>query len=268
MRSGGLPLHRITHLSPSSLNSFATQPAAWVLERLLKRGGSVGCAAHRGTASEAGIVHGLQDPTRQVGECQDEALRVFDRLAALSGDPRRQKERDAVPGIVAVGVDELRRYGPPSGYQGRVEHRIDGLSVPIIGYYDVRWDRTGTTLDIKSQLKLSSTISAGHARQVALYVHGTNHHGRVAYVTPHKIGVYVLENPADHMAALVNIAHRLDRFLALSADPMELASLLVPDLDHYFYSDASTQATAREVFGFSPSAQAVERSPAALEQPA
>ena len=265
MKGGGLKIHNIRHLSPSSLNSFATQPSAWLLERLLKRNAPVGCAAHRGTAAEAGIVHGLQDFTRQLGECQDEGLRVFDRLTALSGDSRRTKEREAVPGIIATGLAELRQYGPPSRYQGKVVHEIDDLSCPILGFFDFAWDDHGIVVDLKTQLRLSGEISAGHARQVALYVHRTNAQGRVAYVTPHKVGVYVVENSAEHMAALVNIAHRLDRFLALSADPLELASLLVPDLDHWIYSDPLAQANARELYGFTPSASAAAPGPTALQ---
>ena len=82
--------HGIAHLSPSSLNLFAAQPALFVMEKLLKKRGGVGCAAHRGTAAEAGIVHGLLNPTADIKDCQALALAEFDKLAALSGDPKRQ----------------------------------------------------------------------------------------------------------------------------------------------------------------------------------
>ena len=52
--SGGLALHGIAHLSPSSINAYVAQPAAWLMERLLQRRAPVGSAAHRGTAVEAG----------------------------------------------------------------------------------------------------------------------------------------------------------------------------------------------------------------------
>ena len=32
--SGGLALHGIAHLSPSSINAYVAQPAAWLMERL------------------------------------------------------------------------------------------------------------------------------------------------------------------------------------------------------------------------------------------
>jgi hypothetical protein len=47
-----------------------------------------------------------------VEDCQAAALAEFDRLAALSTDPNRTRERDAISGIVAAAFAELRQYGP------------------------------------------------------------------------------------------------------------------------------------------------------------
>jgi hypothetical protein len=144
----------------------------------------VGCAAHRGTAAEAGIVHGLLKPDAPHQECQDIAIAEYDRLTALSGDPRRAKERDAVPAIVASALPTLREYGIPDGVQVRIEKRLKGVPVPFLGFVDVRWSQHGMLLDIKSQLRLSSEISPSHARQIALYAHGTNDAAGIAYCTP------------------------------------------------------------------------------------
>src|ERR1700731_3361228 len=89
----------LKHHSPSALNLAAGNLALYFLEKVkgIKTPGS--CAMFRGTASETGIVHGLVNPTAPVQECQDAALAQYDKLSALSGDPKRQKERDAIPGI-------------------------------------------------------------------------------------------------------------------------------------------------------------------------
>ena len=242
--------HGIAHLSPSSLNLFATQPSLFVMQKLLGKRGHVGCAAHRGTAAEAGIVHGLLNPDATIEACQALALADYDRLSIMSGDPRRDKERDAVPPIVATAIPELRQYGIPDGVQLRVDRQLEGVPVPLLGYIDVRWSQHGITLDIKSQLRLSSEISDSHARQVSLYVHSTNDEGRIAYCTPNKIGVYRLVDAAKHISDLTNIALRLQAFLSFSADPMVLAAAVVPDLTHYFWSDPHTRAMGREIFGF------------------
>jgi len=242
--------HGITHLSASSLNLFAAEPALWCMEKLLKKRGPVGCAAHRGTAAEAGIVHGLLNPNAEVEACQAVALAEFDKLTIFSGDPRRAKERDAVPAIVATALPELRQYGIPDEVQAKIETRLDGVPIPFVGYVDVGWSAHGITLDIKSQLRLSSEISAGHGRQVGLYIHGTNREGRVAYCTPQKIGVYRLENAESYVADMANIAKRLEAFLSLSNDKARLLAAVCPNLDSFYFSDPTTRSMAKECFGF------------------
>lgn len=242
--------HGIHHLSASTINLFAAQPALFCMEKLLKRRGHVGCAAHRGTAAEAGIMNGLLNPDEPIEHCQALALAEYDRLAALSGDPRREKEREAVPAIVASAIPALRPYGIPDGVQVKVERRIEGVPVPFLGFVDVRWSQHGMLLDIKSQLRLSSEISAGHARQVAIYAHGTNDAAGIAYCTPSKVGIYRLEDAAAHLRDVANIAKRMEAFLSFSDDPHALAAAVVPDLDSFWFSDPTTRALAKETFGF------------------
>lgn len=246
--SGGLALHGIQHLSASSINAYVAQPAAWVMERLLHRRAPVGCAAHRGTASEAGIVMGLLDPTAAIPDCIAHALAEYDRLTPLSADPNLAKERDGIPGIVATAIPELRQYGIPQT-QVRIDRHIEGVPVPVIGYIDLHWPEHGLTLDIKTTFRVPSEITTSHARQVGIYVHGTNNQARVAYCSPKRIAVYALTDPAQPVTEVVQIAQRMDRFLAISPDPQALASLLVPDTDHYFYSNPIAAAHRREVYG-------------------
>ena len=242
--------HGIGHLSASSLSTFAAEPALWVMERLLKRKGQVGCSAHRGTAAEDGIVHGLLNPGATIEDCQALALVKYDQLSALSGDPKRQKERDAVLPIVATAIPELRKYGIPDGVQLRIERRLDGVPVPFLGFIDLRWSQHGMLLDLKTQLRLSSEISPAHARQVALYAHGTNDAAGICYATPSKVGIYRLEDAATHTAAMANIAKRLERFLGVSKDPHELAGIVCPNWDSFYWSDPFTRALGKEVYGF------------------
>lgn len=242
--------HGIGHLSASSLSTFAAEPALWVMEKLLKRRGQVGCAAHRGTAAEDGIVHGLLNPDASIEDCQALALVKYDQLSALSGDPKRQKERDAVAPIVATAIPELRKYGIPDGVQLRIERRLEGVPVPFLGFVDLRWSQHGMLLDLKTQLRLSSEISPGHARQVALYAHGTNDAAGICYATPQKVGIYRLEDAATHTAAMANIAKRLEAFLSLSADPHALAAAVCPNFESFYWGDPHTRALGKEIYGF------------------
>jgi hypothetical protein len=242
--------HGIGHLSASSLSTFAAEPALWVMEKLLNRRGQVGCAAHRGTAAEDGIVHGLLNHDASIEDCQAIALVKYDQLSALSGDPKRQKERDAVAPIVATAIPELRKYGVPDGVQLKVKRHLEGVPLPFIGYVDLRWSQHGMLLDLKTSLKLSSSISPSHARQVALYTHGTNDAAGICYATPQKVGIYRLEDAATHTAAMANIAKRLEAFLSLSADPHALAAAVCPNYDSFYWNDPFTRALGKELFGF------------------
>lgn len=248
--SNAFAKHNINHLSISSCNTFQAERALWCMERLLGKRGSVGTAAHRGTAIEAGVQHGLLYTGDEIDECIALAEATFDRLAALSGDPNREKHREQIPGSVKVAVEELRQYGVPDMVQTRVSVTLPDVPVPFLGFLDFGWSVHGCVLDLKTTEKLPSVMRSDHARQVALYTYRTNNEARVAYATPKKIGVYRLEGAEEHIRSLTMVAKTMERFLALSSDPAELTALCVPNFDSFYWNDPTTRAQGREVFGF------------------
>jgi hypothetical protein len=242
--------HGIEHLSPSTCNLFIGSPAMFVLDKILKRRQPVGAAAHRGTAVEEGIVLGLTTGIND-NECISAARQTYSRLSAFTGDPKRDKEGEAIADFVKIGLAELRSYGKPTSTQGKVVYQIDGLSVPMLGFYDIAWEDKGILIDIKTSHALPNKIKVNHARQVALYaaVLGNNIDARLTYVTPKKVATYRLENIDEHLAALRKIALTIQSFLSLSKDPIELASLVVPDTDSFYFNDPLTRQAAFEVWG-------------------
>lgn len=242
--------HGIHHLSPSACNLFVGSQAAFVLDKCLKRKNVVGAAAHRGSAVEKGILHGLL-----TGSSEEECVRVandeFFKLTALSSDPAHDKEVVAVPEMVKVGLKELRGYGKPTSTQGKIEYRFDSIAVPFIGYYDVEWSNHNILVDIKTTHALPSKISTNHARQVSLYraAMGDKIDPRVSYVTPKKSATYRVENVSEHVRSLERIGLAIQRFLSLSEDPMELAQYVVPDVDSFYFKDAMTRQDVFEVWG-------------------
>lgn len=243
--------HGISHLSASSLNLYAAQPALWVAERLLDRKSPVGAAAHRGSAVEAGVTKGLLDTRADIEECAAEAAMTYRKLTALSGDPKRDIEGDAVAPIVRIVLPELRAYGEDVACQERIEWKAEELPIPFLGFADYRWPSHGILIDLKTQLRLASAIKTPHARQVASYAGqmGDNIDARVTYATPKKVVTYQLENIRKHISSLIKIGMALERFLAVSRDPQELAGLLMPDVDSFYFNDRQTRQMAWEVFG-------------------
>jgi hypothetical protein len=241
--------HGLQHWSVSTLNLAQADMALFLL-KLKGFRGSVGAAAHRGTASELGLVMGLMDPAAALADCQAAAVKEFDRLTALSGDPNREKERDAVPGIVEQALAELKPYGVPSHTQLKIEWKHPDLALPFVGYADLYYEQAGIVVDLKTQLRLASEISSQHARQVSLYCAAIsdNLDGRVTYATPKKCATYQVENMREHVEALVKIAQRVERFLSISEDMDELCGMVIPNTDLFYY-DAATRQKAFEVFG-------------------
>jgi hypothetical protein len=223
--SNGFSRHGIEHLSASSLNLWAAEPAIWVMERLLGYRSAPSALMARGKSVEDGIHEGLIDPSLPTADCIARALATYDRDMTLNPDERRASEREAIAGYVEHGLAELRQYGVPSAYQERVELWLDDVPVKI---------------------------SLAHARQGAIYARAHGNYGmRFAYVKPsaakkdgRAVVVYELDRAEidRQIAALRQIALRLERFLSLSADARELCGLIVPDYERYHWNNPTTRA--------------------------
>lgn len=242
---------RVERHSPSSLNLFCAAPAMYVLERVLGHRQPVGAAAHRGSAVEEGVTAGLLDPVKPIEDCIELAAHRYRALTALSGDPRREAIGAEIAPMVRQGLEELRPYGIPTSLQGRVEWRPEGLEAPIMGFYDFAWEQHGILADLKTTGKLPSHIKTGHARQVALYggAISDNLECRLTYVTPKKRATYRLENTREHLNTLRRIAITVERFLALSDDPLFFVSITAPDCDSFYYSDPLARQAVYEHWG-------------------
>lgn len=240
--------HGIQHLSPSSLNLWASAPALWVMKYLYRIKDAPGPAMARGTAAETGIAHALTTGAPP-SECVQKAEAQFDELTCTLfpvADSRRDKERASIAGMVEQGIEALKGYGPPVAMQRKIVHEVEGLP-PILGYLDFEWD--GIVVDCKTQMALAGSIRLSHARQLSFYVHNTNAQARVMYITPKKSAVYAVENASDHFKSLVRIGQSIRQFLAVSPERAALAAMLSPDVESFYYSDPAVRQAAFEIFG-------------------
>lgn len=252
--------HGVEHLSASSLNLWAAQPALWIMERLLGRRTPPGITAARGKAVEHGVHLGLSNSRLSIEECVEGAEREFIRQSALSADPRREDERKKLAGWVRGALAELRQYGTPDGYQEKIEIRLDDVAVPLVGYIDWRFSGHGLIVDLKTTERFPSKIGDAHGRQGAVYASAHGNFGmRFAYAKPapgktdpRQVTVYEMsgDDIRRHLSALRAIALSLGRFLAVSTDARELAGLIVPDFDSFWWSEPAARAAGQEVFGF------------------
>lgn len=246
--------HGLTHLSASQINLWLNAPSLWVMEKLMGKRGGMGCAAHRGTAAEAGISAGLFDPSLSHEDCVAVAMPVYDRLTALSGDPKRDAERAVIPGMIQQGL-ALREHGlpirPNEGDQHKIEVRLEGVSVPIIGYLD--WLYPEEVLDLKTTNRVPSAMSETHLRQASLYkLAHPSRRVRFFYASDKKSEKHTLTREQYDVAIrqATMTAQRLERFLSLSKDPLELASIVPHSSESFYFGDPMTKANAIEVYGF------------------
>lgn len=247
--------HGIDHLSASSINLFAAQPALWAANYLLGKRVPVGAAAHRGTAIETGVEAGLFDPEMPIIEAERIGVEKFHSLTRLSGDPKREKELEVIAPSIATALAELRQYGipdaPEEGRQHKISVDLDGIPVPFEGWLDFEFASHGIIVDLKTTQRIPSEISAPHSRQGALYTkaRGGNMHTRMAYVSAKKIAVYVVEDVEMHLARTIAIARCLERFLSLSDDRELLTRCIAPDMSSFYFNDAGARTLAAEVWG-------------------
>lgn len=239
-----------TRHSPSSLNLFCASPAMFVLEKILGHRQPVGAPAHRGTAVEDGVTHGLLNPDAPLEACIEVAKKKYDTITALSSDRRTGEYRMDIADMVTSALNELRPYGIPSHTQGFIEWRPDGLRFPIVGYFDYHWENHNITVDLKTTEKLPSQIKIPHARQVALYVTTNNADARVSYITPKKRATYQVDNIDAHRNALHQIARRCEAFLALSEDPKFFTEITAPDFESFYWSGPPARQIGFEKWGF------------------
>ena len=78
---------------------------------------------------------------------------------------------------------------------------------------------------------------------------GNNLDARVTYVTSKKCATYHLENVEQHVQALNKIALTIQKFLSLSNDAEELASIVVPEVDSFYFADPMARKAAYDVWG-------------------
>jgi len=249
--------HGLNHLSASQINLFIAEPALWVAQYLYGVKGSFGFAAKRGISVERGIEHGLFNPDAPIQDCVDIAVNDFTFKNAFLKDPKKDKELDGIPGMVQIALEELRKYGTPEeaeGHQHKIVVDLDGIEVPILGYLDFYFPNHGIIVDLKTTLRLMPGIRAAHARQGAIYsrAYGDNVDMRFAYVTPKKQGVYSMDTDAVRTSwnEVQNVAVRIRNFLSVSKNKDDLASIVVPNYDSFYWNDPAVRQAGRDIFGF------------------
>ncbi len=237
--------HGIKHLSPSSLNLFQANPALWCGRYLFKWADDAGPAAKRGTAVEAGLDVFLYERNQE--KARAAALDNFALNTHGVADADYEKERNVIVPMLDNAMHALQNMGIPVARQVKIEHWLDNISVPIIGYIDYLWE--AELIDLKSTLRIPSELKGDHARQVSLYWKARERKTSIVYVSDKKWSQLEL-SPDDaqrHLYDMRRAAETLQYVLGRADDAKGVARYYCPDFENFRWSD-QTRKLARDMY--------------------
>lgn len=245
------------HLSASQINTFLDDPANWLVRVLFGVKSEAGAAAWRGSAIEAGLDLVLLKKASDE-EALAAAMERFEQDAQGDLDDGVEKERQALPAYFANLLPFARSLPVPLARQVRVECRIDGVPMPIIGYLDYSFE--DGDLDLKTTGRMPSFDENGrikdkaeHLRQIAVYQHARKRPQRLVYTTPGKAKEPKVYEPCEEelsqALAEVRVAARaMCRLLESSRDPLDICAMYPPRNINGFRWDDASRAKAMEVW--------------------
>jgi hypothetical protein len=232
--------HGIDHLSPSSLRMFREAPAAWIGKYMLRCKDDAGPKAWRGLAVEAGVdqlVFG-----QPAGAAVEAMNTAWEERAQGQVDDDCVREQAALHDFLVQARIAFDGLPIPLQRQARIELRIPGISVPIVGFADYLWPDKGT--DLKTTWRMPSTPDPNHVEQVACYsmFHGVPF--SLTYVTPKRWTRYEITSTDAALAydSVIENANAVRSFLAHVDSAHDALSMFSPDYTSFYFSPPLMEA--------------------------
>ena len=235
--------HGIEHLSPSKINLWVADPALFVGTYLCDMKGSFGVGAFRGTAVEYALSKRISYSELSDYEV-NEMLNAKYQSECIEhnvdlDDPKTIKEKDGLDSYYDSAFDMYRDFGVPTHYQHKIYYSIhEDLPIPFLGYIDFVYD--DCIRDLKTVGAKPSKFSDAHQRQLAVYSKAfPDKELWCDYVTKKKDTSmsFRLNNVEQRLNEVIKIAFGLQKFLSISDDPFELASILYPNYDDWRWNE-------------------------------
>lgn len=216
----GWQKHNITHMSPSSLNMWAECPAAWLAKYRFGHKFKFGVAPQVGTLVEKVVANALLE-RMTLDEAIMEAQKQFNKDNALNTSEKDRERVGDIRTMSEIAYNELKQYGKPD-FDGEEQHKIelnckgDGWELPVIGYLDFKWPEHGLCIDLKTTLRIPSTMSDAHRRQEAIYRKALGNYAvKFLYVSPKKASLLENEDSGESLRQVKAILNRQEKFLRL-----------------------------------------------------
>ena len=243
--------HSIAHLSASSINAYAEDPAYWCAKYLLGAKFPFSAPARGGTIVEKAIVQILTG--RDQIDAIDEAIEEFNKATVFDKSPNVEKWANGMRDMIEMGIKELTPYGVPEfeldGSQKKIliDCTMGEYKVPIIGFLDLVFPEHKLVVDVKTTQRMPSEMSASHKRQAALYKLAMPEYAvKFFYISPKKIQWFTIDDVSEEIVQIKETVKRMNNMLGVG--DKEVIRNLVPIVESYYWQGA--EQVRKELFGF------------------
>ena len=232
--------HGINYLSPSSINTYINDTSLWVARYLFKIKSSSGASAIRGIATEFVLADKYEKGVFDYNLLDVKFMSLCAESGIDLGDIKTAKEKKLLKDFGTI-IDENFDYKDLEAYQEKVEVQIEDMPVPIIGYIDFRFK--GKIVDLKTSTRMPTRPTEAQKRQMALYSMAyPDSSVDLFFATPKEHKRFTLKNLTLYKKQLRKVALSIQKFLSISDDKHELASLMYPNLDSWLWSGMKEEA--------------------------
>ena len=238
-------VHNIEHLSASKINSWINYPAMFIATTLCGVKSKVGAGAFRGTSVEYALEKKLSNKDYNHNIIDEFLYSKFDSECLENNisiySERASKERKGLSSYYYQAISLYNDFGEPQHYQHKIYYSLhDDLPIPFLGFIDFVFE--DSIRDTKTTARMPSAPSQGHQRQLAIYSKAFPEKELwLDYITPKKSVSYKVNNVEQRINEVIKVAFGLQKFLSISSDPFELASMVYPNYDDWMWSEDMKQ---------------------------
>lgn len=229
----------IQYFSSSTINLFVRDKSKFILKVAGYDDFNGNPSTLRGNAVENQLLSVPFYKDKNIQEYIDDALAFYNSevlgLNQEFEEKKITKERQDIPNYIMSGFLTYHNIeDEPIKTQSKIELKIDQLSLPLIGYIDLECENS--IRDLKTTRAIPSALPHSVARQLAIYSTATNKDAWVDYVSKKHCTTYRVGNIQQTMDEVVAICQGIEKFLSISSDIKEIASMHYPNLDSWEWS--------------------------------
>ena len=217
----------------------------WVARYLFGIKSGSGAGAIRGIVQEAVLAEKYQTGKFNFNLLEMKFLNMCTEAKIDLEDVKVQKEKKSLENFGKV-IDTNFDYKNLEDYQEKVEVQLEDMPIPIMGYIDFRFK--DKIVDLKTTTRMLSQPTEAQKRQMAFYSMAyPDNSVDLFFASPKDYKKFTLNNLSVHKKQLKQVAFSIQRFLSISDDKHELASLVYPNFDSWTWG-GRLKAEAKKIW--------------------